>query len=234
MARIIRYLAAITIFVALPVVGVSQEKSVKPGVNDPFRNPNVAEWVTKFEGESRETYQKRQEIVAACKLKPGMVIADVGAGTGLYTRLFAEEVGKEGTVYAVDISPEFLEHIKASASNLGVTNVRTVLGTDYSVELPEASVDLVFICDTYHHFEYPARMMQSIQKSLKPSGRVVLIDFIRIPGKSSDWVMEHVRAGQELVEKEIFECGFQKTAEIKELLQENYVVVFEKASIRHE
>ncbi len=234
MARIIRYLAAITILVALPVVGVSQEKSVKPGVNDPFRNPNVAEWVTKFEGESRETYQKRQEIVAACKLKPGMVVADVGAGTGLYTRLFAEEVGKEGTVYAVDISPKFLEHIKASASNLGVTNVKTVLGTDYSVELPEASVDLVFICDTYHHFEYPARMMQSIQRSLKPSGCVVLIDFIRIPGKSSDWVMGHVRAGQELVEKEIFECGFQKTSEIQELLQENYVVMFEKASIRHE
>ncbi|MBY0588838.1 class I SAM-dependent methyltransferase [bacterium] len=230
MARIIRFLAAIAILFTPPAVGFAQEKSVKPGVNDPFKNPDIAEWVTKFEGESRETYQKRQEIVAACKLKLGMIVADVGAGTGLYTRLFAEAVGKDGTVNAVDISPKFLEHIEASAKKLGVTNVKTVLGTDYSVELPDASADLVFICDTYHHFEYPARMMHSIHKVLKSGGRVVLIDFIRVPGKSSEWVMGHVRAGQELVEKEIVECGFHKTSEIKDLLQENYIVVFEKAS----
>ena len=230
MVHISGFLAALVIGFAPQVAGVAQESSVKPGVNDPFRNPNVAEWVTKFEGESRETYQQRQEIVAACQLTPGMTVADVGAGTGLYTRLFAEAVGKEGTVYAVDISPKFLEHIEASAKKLGIANVTTVLGTDYSIELPEASADVVFICDTYHHFEYPERMMRSIHKVLKPNGRVVLIDFRRVPGKSSEWVMGHVRAGQELVEEEVCRCGFQKTAEIKALLQENYLVVFEKAS----
>lgn len=224
----IRILATLAIFLSRLTVGFAQETSVKPGVNEPFKNPDVAEWVTRFEGESRETYQKRHEVVAACQLNPGMTVADVGAGTGFYTRLFAEAVGKEGTVYAVDISPKFLEHIEASAKKLGVTNVKTVLGSDFSAELPDASADVVFICDTYHHFEFPGRMMHSILKALKPGGRVMVIDFNRIPGKSSEWVLSHVRAGQELVEQEITDCGFQKTAEVKDLLQENYMVVFEK------
>lgn len=227
MSCVIRILAAVAIAFS-PLAGFAQDVSVKPGINDAFRNPDVAEWVTKFEGESRETYQKRREIVAACELKPGMTVADVGAGTGLYTRLFAQAVGKQGTVYAVDISPKFLEHIDASARTLGIDNVKTVRGTDVSAELPDASADVVFLCDTYHHFEFPARMMRSIHKALKPGGRVIVIDFARIPGKSSEWVMDHVRAGQELVEQEIAECGFRKTAEVKGLLQENYLIVFEK------
>jgi 2-polyprenyl-3-methyl-5-hydroxy-6-metoxy-1,4-benzoquinol methylase len=137
----------------------AQEKSVRPGINDPFKNPNLAEWVTKFEGESREVFDKRKQVVAACKLKPGMAVADVGAGTGLFTRLFASEVGAKGTVYAVEIAEKFLDHIAASAKKSGLTNVKTVLGTDISAKLPAGSVDVAFVCDTYHHFEYPHRMM---------------------------------------------------------------------------
>lgn len=236
MSRPIRFLTTFAILLTPLAVGLAQEKSVKPGVNEPFKHADIAEWVTKFEGESRETYQKRQAIVKACNLKPGGAVADIGAGTGLFTRLFAEAVGKEGTVYAVDISPKFLEHIESSAKKTGITNVKTILGTDYSAELPAASADVVFICDTYHHFEFPIRMLHSIHKALKPGGRVVVIDFIRVPGKSSEWVMSHVRAGQELVEQEISACGFKKTAEIDDLLQENYFVVFEKtpAEERHD
>src|SRR5919206_3772426 len=85
-----------------------QEQSVRPGINKPFENPDVKEFVGKFEVESREVYARRKEIVAACKLKPGMVVADIGAGTGLFTRLFASAVGPEGKVYAVDIAPKFI------------------------------------------------------------------------------------------------------------------------------
>ncbi len=216
------------VFAMLPS-GSAQEKSVRPGINDPFKNPDVKEWVTKFEGESREVYDKRKQVVAACKLKPGLAVADVGAGTGLFTRLFADEVQKEGTVYAVDISQKFLDHIAASAEKQNLKNIKTVLGTDMSAGLPEASVDVVFICDTYHHFEYPERMMASVHKALKPGGRVVVVDFHRTPGKSSDWALKHVRAGQDVVEKEIAGCGFRKAAEVKDLLKENYMVVFEKA-----
>ncbi|MCS7022036.1 MAG: class I SAM-dependent methyltransferase [Gemmataceae bacterium] len=207
----------------------AQEKSVKPGINDSFKNPDINKYLKTFEGESREIYVQRHKIVSTCAVQPGMVVADVGAGTGLFTRLFAQAVGPQGKVYAVDISEKFLEHIETSCRNAGIRNVVTVRGTDVSPNLPANSIDLVFICDTYHHFEYPFRMMTAIHEALKPGGRVVLIDFHRIPGKSSDWVLGHVRAGQEVVEKEILSCGFRKLREETAIgLKENYCIVFVK------
>jgi predicted methyltransferase len=229
MRQVIQLSAAAFLFVfSLGTVTFGQEKSVKPGINDPFKNPNVKEYAKKFEGESREVSVHRKEIVAACKLKPGQVIADVGAGTGLFTRLFAAEVGPRGKVFAVDIAQNFLDHIARTCREAKITNVETVKCSPTSAELPANSVDVVFICDTYHHFEYPLRTMTSIHKALKPGGRVVVVDFQRIPGKSSDWILGHVRAGQEVVEKEIAEAGFKKVDEDKKLLQENYLVMFEK------
>jgi oligopeptidase B len=205
----------------------AQEKSVRPGINDPFKNPDLKKYLGVFEGESREIYAKRNEIVAACRLKPGMVVADVGAGTGLFTRLFAKDVGPTGKVYAVDIAQKFLDHIARTAKEAGLKNIVPVLCTPTSAELPANSVDLVFICDTYHHFEFPFKTMASVHRALRPGGRVVLIDFHRIKGVSTDWVMSHVRAGQETFAQEIRQSGFKQVAEEK-LLKENYLLRFEK------
>ena len=136
---------------ALPMAA-AQDKSVKPGINDTFRDPDPKEFIGRFEIESREVFARRKEIASACQLKPGMTVADVGAGTGLFTRLFSDAVGKDGQVLAVDISQKFLDHIKATSREAGQKNVSTVLGKFDSAELPAKSVDLVFICDTYHHF----------------------------------------------------------------------------------
>lgn len=209
-------------------IAVGQEKSVKPGINDAFRDPNVDEFVGRFEVESREVYTRRKEILAACEIRPGMVVADIGAGTGLFTRLFADAVGKEGRVIAVDIAQKFLDHIKAACKEAGLTNVDVLLCKEDSTELPPESIDFAFICDTYHHFEYPQKTIASLVKALRPGGKVVLIDFVRIEGKSSEWTLNHVRAGQEVFEKEITEAGLVKVREEKELLKENYFVVFEK------
>ncbi|HQR05326.1 MAG TPA: methyltransferase domain-containing protein [Gemmatales bacterium] len=222
--------AYVLILSLITVIAASaQEKSVKPGINDAFRNPNVKEWVEKFEGESRETFEKRKEVVEACQIKPGQVVADIGAGTGLYTRLFAKEVDNKGKVYAVDISQKFLDHIDKSCQSLQLKNVKTILGKDASPELPENSIDMAFICDTYHHFEFPYKMLTSIHQAMKPKGRLVIIDFIRVPGQSREWVLGHVRAGQDVVEQEIIKSGFKKVNEVKSLFKENYFVVFEKA-----
>ena len=214
-------------FAACAVV-IAQEKSVKPGINDPFKNPDVEKYAKTFEGESREVFTHREKVLAACKLKPGMVVADVGAGTGLYTRLFAKAVGPDGQVFAVDIAPKFLERVQATCRDAGLKNVTPVMCNPDSVDLPANSVDVAFICDTYHHFEFPERTMLSLMRALKPGGRVVVIDFHRIPGKSTDWVLGHVRAGQEVVEKEIASFGFEKVEEVKDLLKENYLVVYRK------
>jgi predicted methyltransferase len=220
-------LSALVLLLSGPVAD-GQEKSVRPGINDPFKDPDVPKFLKTFEGESREIFAQRKKIVAACKLAPGMAVADIGAGTGLFTRLFAVEVGPRGKVYAVEIAPKFLDHIRKTCARAGLKNVETIRCTQVSAELPAASVDRIFICDTYHHFEFPYRTLASLHKALKPGGQVILIDFHRIKGKSSPWVMGHVRAGQEVFVREITSSGFRVVGEEK-FLKENYLVRFEKA-----
>ena len=204
-----------------------QDASVNPGINDSFKNPDPAEFSKRFETESREIFTHRNKIVAAAKVKPGMAVADVGAGTGLFTRLFARAVGADGKVYAADIAEKFLRHIEGVAKKENLRNVETVLATAESANLPANSIDLAFICDTYHHFEFPHKTMASVRRALRPGGRVVVIDFHRIEGVSSDWIMNHVRAGQEVFRKEIESAGFRLVEEPR-FLKENYYMVFEK------
>jgi ubiquinone/menaquinone biosynthesis C-methylase UbiE/intracellular sulfur oxidation DsrE/DsrF family protein len=201
---------------------------VKPGINDPFRDPDVKEFTDRFEVESREVYTRRREIVAACQIEAGQIIADIGAGTGLFTRMFSEAVGADGRVIAVDIAQKFLDHIQETSRAAGQRNVETLLCKADSTELPADSVDVAFICDTYHHFEFPLKTMASLFRAMKPGGRVVLVDFRRVEGTSTDWVLNHVRAGQDVFEAEILQAGFHKSHEEPDMLKENYFVVFEK------
>jgi SAM-dependent methyltransferase len=206
----------------------SASTSVKPGINDSFLDPNM-EVVARFEVESREIYSERLEIAAAVGIEVGDDIADVGAGTGLFMELFAEAVGPEGTLYAVDISPGMVEHmsVRATASSLDQIDVR--LCSEDSVDLPEASIDLAFICDVYHHFEYPGKSMASVRKALRYGGEVVIVDFERIPGVTRDWLMDHVRAGKSEVIAEMNSFGFDLVEENMDLeLPENYFLRFRK------
>lgn len=221
---------ALTTFVCLIVSTnlLAQQKSVRPGINDSFRDPNVGEYIEKFEIESREVFSKRSEIVATCKIAKGATLADVGAGTGIFTRQFSDAVGKDGHVFAVDIAQKFLDHIDKTNRETDRKNVQTILCTADETKLVSGTVDVAFICDTYHHFEFPLKTMTSLHAALKPSGRVFVIDFKRVEGESTDWTMKHVRAGQEVFEAEILSCGFKKVAEHSKLLKENYFVEFEK------
>jgi len=211
-----------------PVAG--QAESVKPGVNASYLDLNlqVTEWVERFEHEGREVFDLRHQIVSAIGLKPGMAVADIGTGTGLFLPLLAEQVGPGGRVYAVDIVPQFLEHIDEVAKTNEWSTVETVLCTERSIELPKNSLDVAYLCDVYHHFEYPEDSLESIRQALKPGGQLFIVDFKRIPGVSDDWILEHVRAGQELVEQEIVRAAFRKITEIADLLPNNFVLKFEK------
>lgn len=207
------------------------EQSVRPEINARYLNPNLDpnEWVNRFEVESREVYRCRQAIVDAVGLNKGDRVADVGAGTGLFTTLFAEEVGPEGWVYAVDIAPRFVERIGTLAVEQKLTNVTPLLGSERQIRLPPESVDVVFVCDTYHHFEYPQTTLASIRRALRPGGRFVVVDFERIPGQSREWILGHVRAGKEVVRQEIQAARLKFVGEKKiKGLEENYFVVFKK------
>jgi ubiquinone/menaquinone biosynthesis C-methylase UbiE len=215
--------------IALLVLLVAADAGVaaKEGPNDKFLKPDldVPAWVQRFEKPGREVYDKRKQIAAALHLKKGAAVADVGAGTGLYTMLFSAAVGPAGKVYAVEIAPRFLDYLEVRAKKAGARNVEVVRGTGDSVELPPASVDRVFVCDTYHHFERPQNNLASIRKALRPGGELLLVDFKRVPGKTAAWITEHVRAGQDQVTAEIEAAGFAKVEELP-LLKENYVLRF--------
>jgi predicted methyltransferase len=207
------------------------EQSVRPGVNETYlsRELDVGRFTRIFEGESREVFASRREIVTALDLPAGAAVADVGAGTGVFLAPLVERVGPEGRVYAVEISPNFLEHLRARAEQEGWRQVQVVEGGERSTGLRDRSVDLVFVCDTYHHFEYPRSMLASIHRALRPGGFLVVVDFERVPGVSQEWVLDHVRAGKDVVRREIASAGFvfEREPEL-EGLKENYVLRFRR------
>lgn len=225
---IYRRILACILLAVIPLPVVAQEKSVKPGINKSFKNPDVKQFIERFEREGREIWDQRERTVKELRLKPGMAVADVGAGTGFMTFLFAKAVGDQGTVYAVDIAKNFLKHIEEKAKQNGLSNIKTVLASATSSNLPAESVDVVFICDTYHHFEFPQKTMASIFQAVKPGGRLVLVDFERIPGKSSDWILNHVRAGKDVFKQEVESAGFEFVCEKDGIFKSNYFLVFKK------
>ncbi|MFG0261169.1 MAG: class I SAM-dependent methyltransferase [Novipirellula sp. JB048] len=208
--------------------------SVKPGINDSFLDPklDVQAWVERLAVERREVYHARDALLAHLPLRPGDRVADVGAGTGFYSLLMSKAVGSEGWVYAVEISPGFVSHLADQFSQRDVRNVTTVMCSEDSVCLPPASIDLAFLCDVYHHFEFPQATMRSIFTALRPGGRVVMIDFERIPGVSREWVLNHVRAGKTTFMDEVQSVGFELAAERRiPGLQENYYLEFRKPTV---
>ncbi len=230
MKRISRKLGVLGATTALALgAAAAQEGKVDPKINEQFHKKGASKgFIERFESHDREVYNKRDAIVAALQLKPGMAVADVGAGSGLFTRLFAEKVGAEGKVLAVDVSKEFLAHIARESEKLGQTQVKTVLGGQDATNLPPESVDLVYLSDVYHHFEAHEKMLASIRKALKPGGTLILIEFDRVEGKSSDFVLKHVRAGQDQFRKEIEAAGFEPAEGPKPDLKENFFARFHK------
>lgn len=209
----------------------AERSSVPSEINKRFldKDFDAEAQMKRWEIESREIYACRKQVVKSLGLAPGKAIADVGSGTGLFVSPFSEAVGEKGKVYAVDIAPRFIDLIRKRVKSDEMANVEVVLSNQKSTKLPANSVDVVFACDTYHHFEYHVAMLQSIRTALRPGGQFAIIDFERIPGKTSDFLLGHVRAGKEVFQKEIEEAGFRLIEEVKIAgFEQNYFLRFEK------
>ncbi len=236
--RIARTAAVLLLFPLLLVASsvgedklAAQRSPVPEGINDNFLNPDLdpEEWLQRFEVESREVFAGRESILKAVNLQPGMSIADVGSGTGLYIGPFSNSVGEEGRVFAIDISPKFIDHIQRRIKADELHNVQPVLSNERSITLEEGVVDRVFICDTYHHFEYHKDMLASIRSALNPGGELILVEFDRIPGKSREWLLTHVRADKATFRGEIEAAGFEFIEEVSvPQFEENYLLRFRK------
>ncbi len=133
-----------------------------------------APWLTR---ESREREEDCTKLLKALSVEPGQTICDMGCGNGYYTIKLAQLVGQKGKVLAVDIQPKMLEFLKERAAVEHVANVEPVLGTVVDPKLTKASVDLMLLVDVYHEFSHPEQMLAAIRASLKPEGRVALVEF---------------------------------------------------------
>jgi len=224
------HLLVILLLAGLATILPAQHRTAStadPAINQPFLNADFEQWVNIFESPGRELYAKRHQVLQALDLQPGMKVVDLGTGTGFFALLFAQSVGHEGRVFALDISRPFVENVARRAREAGFDNLEARVNPPDALDLPPRSLDLVFVADTYHHFEYPARMLASIHRALKSDGRLVVIDFHREPGHSSRWVLEHVRAGKDQVIKEIEAAGFRLVKE-PNVLAQSYFLLFRK------
>ncbi len=133
-----------------------------------------AQWL---ERSSREEEERLTLLVRSLQLKPGQVVADIGAGSGVISMRMAELLLPDGKVMAVDVQDEMLERLKENCEKAGVTNVEPVKGTQNSTGLPDGSIDLAIMVDVYHEFEFPYEMLSAISKAMKPGGRVVFVEY---------------------------------------------------------
>jgi ubiquinone/menaquinone biosynthesis C-methylase UbiE len=202
---------------------LSAEQNVNPTINLHYQNPDVAQWRQVFERNGREIWDHRHTILQSLRLKQGQRVADIGTGTGFFALMIGRAVGPSGRVYAVDIAQNFVDAAVARAQAAGLSNVSGVVNDQHSVKLAPASIDLAFISDTYHHFEYPQSTLASIYQALKPGGEMVVIDFRREPGHSSPWVLDHVRAGETQVVDEIEAQGFTLTERLDFMRSQFYL-----------
>jgi len=133
-----------------------------------------ADWLERPEREQEEAPGK---LLDALKLRPGDVVADIGAGTGYFSFRLAERVGPTGRVFAVDIQPEMLDIIGERMRERGVKNIEPIRGTIADPKLPAGKVDLILMVDVYHEFSHPYEMTAQLVKALKPGGRLVFVEF---------------------------------------------------------
>ena len=183
-----------------------------------------------LERPAREQQERTDLLISSLPLEEVDVVADIGAGTGLYTLLFAERVGPRGRVYAEDIEPLFLDLINQRAEDAGFDNITPVLGRENDVTLPENEMDAVFIADTYHYFSNRESVMKSVLRSLKPGGSLFIVDYDLKPGGPRPEDKAHVRFGRAGVISEIEYVGYTFAEETTvEGLEENYFLRFVKA-----
>lgn len=180
---------------------------------------SAGEYAKVLEDPKRDAWQKPHDVLMALKLRPDEAIADIGAGSGYFTRRFANHAG---AVYAVDISRDLLAIIDKG----GNPKIKTVLATAEDPKLAAGSVDTIFICDVLHHIDHRGAYYAKLNEALKPGGRIVIIDFYKKQLPVGPPVS--MKLSEEQVIGELQAAGFAKTA-IHSFLPNQYFLVFERA-----
>ena len=177
-----------------------------------------------LEAPERVAALKIPEVVAAMKLRPEEVVADLGAGSGLFVVPLSTAVGAKGKVLAVEIDANFFPHIQGKAKAAGVTNVQTIAGEATDPKLPVA-VDVALLHDVVHHIENPTAYIKSLAKYLKPASRIVIVDYLAKQGPHRD--DPSLQVGKEEAVRLLASIGFKPVDEVA-LFSDKYFTIFQK------
>lgn len=184
-----------------------------------------ADWLERSERELEELPETALDKIG---IKPGMTVADVGAGVGYFTVRLGRRVGAQGKVYAVDVQPEMLTILRDRARKANLTNIQPLLGSESDPKLPAGALDLILLVDVYHEFSQPQRMLQRMRHALKPDGRLVLLEYRKedphIPIRS-----EHKMSIDE-AKTELQAEGFKLERVLNDLPRQ-HILVFTKQSM---
>jgi SAM-dependent methyltransferase len=162
---------------ALPIVVAAQRSGVHPLTGREYALPMSAAGAAWLDRDERNREENTELSLKLIEVRPGSVVADIGAGSGYYSTRMARLVGPAGRVYAVDIQQAMLEILRDRMARERLTNIEPVLGSDTDPRLPRAAVDLVIMVDVYHEFSQPQVMLRRIREALKPDGRLVLLEY---------------------------------------------------------
>jgi ubiquinone/menaquinone biosynthesis C-methylase UbiE len=179
---------AISVVVSEPSLGYAQTNTYsqipasRDGIGKSFMGREIARVMGHQAADWLERPERIQEerpdlLISELDLKPGMAVADIGAGTGYHSSRMAQLVGKTGKIFAVDIQREMLALLDKNMKDQGISNVVPVLGSEKDPKLAPTSVDLILMVDVYHELEYPAEMLRAMAAALKPKGRIAFVEF---------------------------------------------------------
>ncbi len=175
------------------------------------------EWVATLEGPQRIATQKIDAVLAKLALKPGMVVADIGAGSGLFSRPLAKAVAPSGKVYAVDIQQDLLDHINQRDKEENIGNIQTVLGEYDDPKLPARNVDLAFINDVLHHIQHRAIYLKALGTYIKPGGRIAIIEMDKNDPKTPHRNQPELLVAREDILQWMSDAGFKLVQEHPDL-----------------
>ena len=221
-------LKRVAIFAAVPLVlltaclraqPAAEAESTRKPAN--VMSPDNASWL---ERPGRDAEDRPEFVIEVMNLKPGDVVADIGAGTGYFSRRLARAVGPAGKVYAVDITEEMLEQLREYAARDAITNIVPILGSETDPKLPDGKISKMLLVDVYHEFQNPSAMLAAIKRDLAPKGRVFLVEN-RLEGDTAKHVRREHRMSVKDITSEWGAAGFRIVERHDDLPSQHFFVL---------
>lgn len=221
-------LSVVKLICVLPACYAALWAQVATDANQRYQTPEGRHAIAAGLGSpERDATERPQEIVAAMALKPAMTVADIGTGVGYMLPYLSRAVGPHGQVLAEDIFDDFLSQARERAAQRKLGNISFIKGTETDPHLPPGSVDAILALDSYHHYNYPDKMVAAFRAALRDGGRLFVVEYYRrpnaMPGQDA---MKHIRLDEPDLVREIEAHGFRKVSEREHIKGSQYMVTF--------